>query len=88
MAKAKAAPLFGDPRPTAPEPADELTAQPVKGSTRPSYREGKKAFSTWLNEAAIRQLKAVAAEEGVTVQDLMVTMVNREFARRGKPEIA
>jgi hypothetical protein len=41
-----------------------------------------------LNEKAIRQLKAMAAEEGVTVQDLMVEMLNREFARKGKPEIA
>jgi hypothetical protein len=82
MAKAKAAPLFGTP---APEPE----AAPVKvEAARPAYREGKKAFSTWLNEKAIRQLKALAAEEGRTVQDLMVELINREFARKGKPEIA
>lgn len=86
MSKPKAAPLFG-PTPT-PAPVEASTPQQVETSTRPAYREGKKAFSTWLNEKAIRQLKAIAAEEGVTVQDLMVEMLNREFARKGKPEIA
>ena len=86
MSKPKAAPLFG--LSPAVEPVDKPTGQPVETSTRPAYREGKKAFSTWLNEKAIRQLKALAAEEGRTVQDLMVEMINREFARKGKPEIA
>ena len=36
----------------------------------------------------VEGVKAMAAEEGVTVQDLMVEMLNREFARKGKPEIA
>lgn len=86
MSKPKAAPLFGPA--STPKPVEVSTVQPVEKSTRPAYREGKKAFSTWLNEKAIRQLKAMAAEEGVTVQDLMVEMLNREFARKGKPEIA
>ena len=87
MPKAKAASIFGAPLAPA-APVEQSTAPQVEPSTRPAYREGKKAFSTWLNEKAIRQLKIIAAEEGRTVQDLMVDIINREFARKGKPEIA
>jgi hypothetical protein len=77
----KAAPLFD------PAPVKRLTPPPVELSA-PAYRAGKKVFSTWLSEPAIRQLKVCAAEEGTTVQDLVVAMLNKEFARRGKPELA
>lgn len=81
MGKAKAAALFA---PTEAPPEKPAKVQP----DRPAYREGKRIFSTWLNEKAARQMKMIAAEEGRTVQELMEEIINREFARRGMPEIA
>lgn len=84
MPKAKAALPWATPLPS-PE-----REEPAKKELPPhlAYREGKAAFSTWMNEKAIRQMKALAAEEGKTIQELTAEMWNREFARHGKPEIA
>jgi hypothetical protein len=89
MPKPKAGSVFGGL-----SRADQATREPVKPSTRepkgevPSYRVGKKNLACWLPEAAVRQIKAIAAEEGVTVQEKMAEIVNREFARKGRPELA
>ncbi|MCJ2099719.1 hypothetical protein [Methylobacterium sp. E-046] len=54
----------------------------------PSYRIGKRNLSAWIDERAFNQFKAMVSEEGKTIQDYMVEMVNREFARKGRPQIA
>ena len=42
-----------------------------------------------MDEKAHRTLKAIAAEEGVSLQDYMIDILNREFlARKGRPQIA
>lgn len=69
----------------APEPS-ALTAPPSKAL--PSYRVGKRNLSAWIDEKAFNQFKAMVSEDGKTIQDYMVELVNREFARRGRPQIA
>lgn len=54
----------------------------------PSYRVGKRNLSAWIDEKAFNQFKAMVSEEGKTIQDYMIEMVNREFARKGRPQIA
>lgn len=70
--------------------SDYLDAHTTPGgsASKPSYRAGKKAHTTWVNEAALRQFKAIAAEEGKTIQELVEEMLNREFERRGKAPLA
>ena len=71
------------------EPA---SAPPAPGAAAskalPSYRVGKRNLSAWIDERAFNQFKAMVSEEGKTIQDYMVEMVNREFARKGRPQIA
>lgn len=55
---------------------------------RPEHRQGRKNLSVWVNDRAHRTLKAIAAEEGVSLQDYVIDMLNREFARKGRPQIA
>ena len=69
------------------EPA--TPAVPVASSKAlPSYRVGKRNLSAWIDEKAFNQFKAMVSEDGKTIQDYMVEMVNREFARKGRPQIA
>lgn len=61
---------------------------PAASKALPSYRVGKRNLSAWIDEKAFNQFKAMVSEEGKTIQDFMVEMVNREFARKGRPQIA
>lgn len=75
--------------PKAPAAADQPAApSPSASKTLPSYRVGKRNLSAWIDEKAFNQFKAMVSEEGKTIQDYMVEMVNREFARKGRPQIA
>ncbi|ACL63269.1 hypothetical protein [Methylobacterium nodulans] len=56
--------------------------------TVPDYRKGKRNLAVWIDEAAFRQFKVMVAESGLTLQDYMVDLINREFERMGKPPIA
>lgn len=82
------------PTPTAPvEAAAATSAAPEaavdpKTAARPEHRQGRKNLSVWVNDRAHRTLKAIAAEEGVSLQDYVIDMLNREFARKGRPQIA
>lgn len=70
-------------------PAPLPVAPPTSGpKALPSYRLGKRNLSAWIDERAFNQFKAMVSEEGKTIQDYMVEMVNREFARKGRPQIA
>lgn len=70
-------------------PAYQHTAPtPPASKALPSYRVGKRNLSAWIDERAFNQFKAMVSEDGKTIQDYMVEMVNREFARKGRPQIA
>lgn len=66
----------------------ETVVAPPANNGRPMYREGKKNLSVWLDEKAFRQFKSLVAEEGDTLQDYVIKMLNREFAAKGRPQIA
>lgn len=66
----------------------ETAVAPPANNGRPMYREGKKNLSVWLDEKAFRQFKSLVAEEGDTLQDYVIKMLNREFAAKGRPQIA
>jgi hypothetical protein len=75
------------------EPAAATAAAPEAPAAtstpgRPEHRQGRKNLSVWVNDRAHRTLKAIAAEEGVSLQDYVIDMLNREFARKGRPQIA
>lgn len=59
--------------------------QPV---ARPAYREGRRNLSVWLDAKAFNSFKAMVAQEGGTISDYVIDMINREFARKGLPQIA
>lgn len=83
--------------PAAPAAAVEPVTAPIEtveppasnaSASRPEHRQGRKNLSVWINDRAHRTLKAIAAEEGVSLQDYVIDMLNREFARKGRPQIA
>lgn len=85
--------LAAVPLPKASRTGDEATPPPSTSGTPaskalPSYRVGKRNLSAWIDERAFNQFKAMVSEDGKTIQDYMVEMVNREFARKGRPQIA
>ncbi|MGU3387173.1 ribbon-helix-helix domain-containing protein [Methylobacterium sp. D53M] len=55
---------------------------------KPPYKVGMRTITAIVPEAAQRQFKVMAAEQGKTVQDYMSEILNREFARHGRPQIA
>ncbi|MBB2965008.1 hypothetical protein [Methylobacterium sp. R2-1] len=79
---------------SAPAPAPEASSEPVRTApaaspaARPQYRAGKKNLSVWLDQKAFNSFKAMVAQDGFTMQDYMIDLVNREFARKGLPQIA
>jgi hypothetical protein len=84
---APAAPISSIEPTTAPVEAAEPPASNASAG-RPEHRQGRKNLSVWVNDRAHRTLKAIAAEEGVSLQDYVIDMLNREFARKGRPQIA
>jgi hypothetical protein len=50
--------------------------------------QGRKSYTTWFDEECVRQIKRLAAEQGVKQQDLAVEAYNLLFAKYHKPEIA
>lgn len=59
-----------------------------KAGSPPVYRQGKKNLSVWIDAKAFAQFKAIVALEGETLQDYMIKMLNEEFARKNRPQIA
>jgi hypothetical protein len=60
---------------------------PAQQPVAPS-RKGLKGFTTWQDEAAVKQFKALAVELGVPVQKLQAEAMNMVFAKYRKPPIA
>lgn len=77
-----------EPAPPPIEKDEPAASAPAGPAGRPEHRQGRKNLSVWVNDRAHRTLKAIAAEEGVSLQDYVIDMLNREFARKGRPQIA
>lgn len=77
-----------------PMPRVEPEALALEPPTKPEragqspYKVGKRNLSVYIPEAAHRQIKALAAEDGIKLQDYLCTLLNREFVRRGKEPLA
>jgi hypothetical protein len=48
----------------------------------------RKALTTWQDAAAVKQLKHLATEPGVTQQALIAEGINAVLAKYGKPTVA
>lgn len=69
--------------------ADAVATQTTTGPVpRPAYRQDRKNLSVWIDKKAFNAFKAMVAEEGMTIQDYVIKMVNQEFAKKGRPLIA
>jgi hypothetical protein len=54
----------------------------------PPSRANRKALTTWQDEAALKQLKYLAAELGVSQQALLAEGINAVLAKHGKATVA
>jgi len=78
------------------DPAMEITGGGTSTSalaatvlaSRPAYREGRKNLSVWLDATAFNTFKAMVSQDGEKMSDYVIDMINREFARKGLPQIA
>lgn len=61
---------------------------PHHGAARPAYREGRRNLSVWMEAKGFNTFKAMVAEEGCSMSDYLIDMINREFARKNRPQIA
>ncbi|SDA12781.1 hypothetical protein SAMN02799622_00808 [Methylobacterium sp. UNC378MF] len=87
--------LMGKKPATEPASAAEAPAEPVAPSAptqaRPAKaktREGKRNVTAFVDEAAHRQLRMLAATEDAAMQDLFVEALNLLFENRGLSRIA
>lgn len=69
-------------------PAPTVTASVNPDIGRPAYREGRKNLSVWLDAKAFNSFKAMVSQDGAKMSDYVIDMINREFARKGLPQIA
>jgi hypothetical protein len=64
-------------------------AQPGRpASYRAPSRTNRKALTTWQDEAALKQLKLIAADKGFTQQALIAEGLNYVLAKYGKATVA
>lgn len=63
-------------------------ARPAGAYAVPPSRANRKALTTWQDEAAIKQLKHVANDLGVSQQALIAEGINHVLAKYGKPTVA
>ena len=69
------------------EPAPEIAPAAPAAYTAPS-RQGRKPVTIWQDPAAVKQLKLLAAETGISQQKLAAEALNLLFVKHGKPPIA
>lgn len=80
-------------RPAAP-PSSSIEATPPAEAAlavlreRPPSRRGKRQIAAHFPEDVAWQLRGLAVELRMTVQDVLAVALNDFFARHGKPEIA
>ena len=60
---------------------------PKTSNVAPS-RIGKKAVTVWFEPDAVRQLKLIGIEKGMTMQEMMRESLNDFFAKNRKAQIA
>ena len=60
-----------DSTPVAARPENQKLVEKPAKALKPSYREGKRAFTAWAPTEAYRQLKRMAADRDTTVQALL-----------------
>lgn len=68
--------------------ASTVRTEPKAKSTRAPSRVGMKQVAGYVNMAASRQLRILAAEEGRSVQDLLQEALDLLFHKYRKPTIA
>jgi len=61
--------------------------RPVKYPTPPS-RRNRKALTTWQDDAAVKQLKDIANEHGLSQQALIAEGINYVLAKYKRPPVA
>lgn len=66
-----------------PQPTATSTPYPV-----PPSRKNRKALTTWQDEVALKQLKLIATETGVSQQALIAEGLNYVLTKYGKPAVA
>lgn len=77
-----------DPTPAAAQPKNQDVVEKPAKAPKPSYREGKRAFTAWAPTEAYRQLKRMAADRDTTVQALLEEGMDLVFAKYGYDQIA
>ena len=63
-------------------------ANAATGYQIPPSRKNRKALTTWQDEAALKHLKHIATETGLSQQALIAEGLNYVLAKYGKPPIA
>jgi hypothetical protein len=66
-----------------PQPVQQAAGYPV-----PPSRKNRKALTTWQDEAAVRRLKHIANEQGISQQALIAEGINYVLAKYGEPGVA
>ena len=64
---------------------------PASGSAGylvPPSRKNRKALTTWQDEAALKHLKHISTETGLSQQALIAEGINYVLAKYGKPTVA
>jgi len=74
-------------KPESPQPETRPTHLATKTGHVPG-RRGKKTIAGFFDPAASRQLRQIALEEGLSVQELLREAINDLFEKRGKSRIA
>ena len=70
-----------------PEPTTAAEPAPARTAKRARSREGTRLVGGHFPEAVSRQLAMIAAEEGVTKQELLAEALNLLFTKKGKEAI-
>ena len=62
--------------------------RPAGAYAVPPSRANRRAFTTWQEQAALKQLKQLAADLGMSQQALIAEGINHVLAKYGKPTVA
>ena len=54
----------------------------------PPSRKNRKSFTTWIDEAALKELRDLSRETGRKQQELIAEALNMLFVKHGKPRVA
>ena len=76
------------PAPQPPAAGPEATEANEPSRSRPPSRRGRRAITIYTSAEAHRQLRLLAVEEDMPIQQLAIEALNDLFERYGKPRIA